>query len=232
MGKTTRAKRVLAVLYLLVLHGALIWLLLDKYVLREMFSTEWTGGTVAPPNVNSGPQVAPVEMPSLTPSPDPNPTVLFTPTPISPQPGKLLIPVVGIRPEQLQDTFTDSRSEGRTHDAIDIMAPGGTPVVAVADGEIIKFHDSEAGGITIYQISTDKRFFFYYAHLQTRAAGISEGQIVKQGTIIGYVGDTGNAGPGNTHLHFSINAVVDPKRFWDGININPYPVLTGERTLP
>ena len=218
-------------MYLLLIHGVLIWLLLDRYVLRDMFSTDWVAVPVTAPNANAGPQVTPAEMPPLTPSPDPNPTIYVMPTPVETQPGRLLIPVVGVRPDQLQDTFSASRSEGRTHDAIDIMAPGGTPVVAVADGEIIKFHDSEAGGITIYQISADKRFFFYYAHLQSRAQGIAEGQTVRQGTILGYVGDTGNAGPGNTHLHFSINAVVDPKRFWDGISINPYPILRGEKAL-
>ena len=231
MGKGPGVKRVLAMLYLLLLHGVLIWLLADKYVLRDMFSTDWSAGPVSAPNANTGPQATPAELPSLTPSPDPNPTIYITPTPVEAQPGRLLIPVVGIKPEQLQDTFSDSRSEGRTHEAIDIMAPGGTPVVAVADGEIVKFHDSEAGGITIYQISTDKRFFYYYAHLQSRAQGIAEGQTVKQGTILGYVGDTGNAGPGNTHLHFSISAVVDPKRFWDGVSINPYPILKGEKAL-
>ena len=225
-------KRVVFVLYLLVLHGALIWLALEKYVLRDMFMREWSAGTVPAPNQNAGPQVTPVQLPSVTPTPDPNPTIYTAPAPTSAEPGGILIPVVGVKPEQLVDTYTQSRSEGRTHNAIDIMAPGGTPVIAAADGEIIKFHDSVPGGITIYQISTDKRFFFYYAHLQSRAAGIAEGQFVKQGTIIGYVGDTGNAGPGNTHLHFSINAVTDPKRFWDGVSINPYPILKGEAKLP
>ena len=231
MGNSATAKRVFVAVYLLFLHGLLIWLLLDKYVLKDMFSAEWSVGSVQAPNIFPGPQVTPVEFPSITPSPDPNPTIYVTPTPVSVQPGKLLIPVVGVTPEQLTDTFNDSRLEGRTHDAIDIMAPAGTPVVAVADGEIVKFHDSEAGGITIYQISSDKRFFFYYAHLQSRAHGITEGQFTKQGSIIGYVGDTGNAGPGNTHLHFSINAVTDPKRFWDGVSINPYPILKGEKPL-
>lgn len=231
MGKGVTAKRVFAVLYLLVLHGALVWLLLDRFVLRDMISNEWNAGPVIAPNDSGRPQVTPVELPSLTPSPDPNPTIYLTPTPVVVQPGQLLMPVAGIKPDQLQDTYSDSRSEGRTHDAIDIMAPAGTPVVAVADGDIVKFHDSEAGGITIYQISTDRRFFFYYAHLQSRAHGIAEGQFVKQGTILGYVGDTGNAGPGNTHLHFSINIVTDPTRFWDGINVNPYPILKGEKPL-
>lgn len=138
---------------------------------------------------------------------------------------KLIIPVAGIKPESLRDTFKDARSENRVHDAIDIMAAGGTPVLATADGEIARFFDSERGGITIYQFSRDKRLIYYYAHLQSRAAEIQEHQFVRQGTIIGYVGDTGNAGTGNFHLHFAIWIINDPKRYFDGTNINPYPLL-------
>jgi murein DD-endopeptidase MepM/ murein hydrolase activator NlpD len=138
---------------------------------------------------------------------------------------KLIIPVVGVKPDQLQDTFTDARAEGRVHDAIDIPAPAGTPVVAAADGEIIKLFQSERGGITIYQLSPDKKLVFYYAHLQRYADGLVAGKFVKQGEVIGYVGDTGNAGAGNYHLHFSISVIADPKRYWEGTNINPYPLL-------
>ncbi|HWN10637.1 MAG TPA: M23 family metallopeptidase [Pyrinomonadaceae bacterium] len=138
---------------------------------------------------------------------------------------KLIIPVAGVRPDQLLDTFTDSRSEGRAHDAIDIMAPAGTPVVAAADGEIIKLFPSERGGTTIYQLTPDKKLMFYYAHLQRYADGIEVGKFVRQGETIAFVGDTGNAGAGNYHLHFSISIVADPKRYWEGTNINPYPLL-------
>jgi murein DD-endopeptidase MepM/ murein hydrolase activator NlpD len=130
-----------------------------------------------------------------------------------------------VRPDQLVDTFSDARSEGRHHDAIDIMAPAGTSVVAAADGEIIRLFQSERGGTTIYQLSTDKKFVFYYAHLQRYAEGLVVGKFAKQGEVIAYVGDTGNAGAGNFHLHFSISIVVDPKRYWEGTNINPYPLL-------
>ena len=111
------------------------------------------------------------------------------------------------------------------HNAIDIIAPIGTPVVAVSDGEIAKFFDSVRGGITIYQYSPDKHFIYYYGHLQKRADNIREHDFVKQGTIIGYVGDSGNSGAGNYHLHFSIAVLTDPKRFFDGTEINPYPIL-------
>lgn len=138
---------------------------------------------------------------------------------------KLIIPVVGVKPTQLLDTFADARSEGRVHDAIDIPAPAGTAVVAAADGEILKLFQSERGGTTIYQLSTNRKLVFYYAHLQGYADGLVAGKFARQGEVIGYVGDTGNAGAGNFHLHFSIAIVNDPKRYWEGTNINPYPLL-------
>lgn len=224
------ARRVIIVVYLLVLHGALIWLLADKYVLQNMLMANWSPGSVNAPPIE--PHVTPTTLPSVSPTPGPEPSNTLLEPQVQTAPDRLLMPVQGVKPEQLADTYSQSRSEGRVHEAIDIMAPAGTPVLAVADGEIVKFHDSVQGGITIYQISTDKRFFYYYAHLQSRAPGIAEKQFVTQGTVIGFVGDTGNAGPGNNHLHFSIKAVIDPKRFWDGANINPYPILKGETSLP
>jgi len=136
----------------------------------------------------------------------------------------LIIPVAGVKPEQLIDTFDDARSEGRVHDAIDIMAPAGTPVLAAADGRILKLFQSERGGTTIYQLGPNQEVF-YYAHLAGYAPGLAEGNNVRQGDVIAYVGDSGNAGPGNYHLHFSIAVVSDPKRYWEGTNINPYPLL-------
>lgn len=169
----------------------------------------------------------------VVPTPQEIPSISYYETP-QPQPETvntsqastlLMIPVAGIKREQLQDTFMDSRSEGRVHNAIDIIAPLGTPVLAVADGEIAKFFDSQRGGITIYQRSADQHFIYYYGHLQKRADNLREGDFVKQGTIIGYVGDTGNSGAGNYHLHFSISIPTDPKRIFDAEEINPYPLL-------
>jgi len=142
---------------------------------------------------------------------------------------KLIIPVQGVRPDQLQDTFMEARSEGRVHDAIDIAAPAGASVVAAADGEIAKLFQSERGGTTIYQYSNDKKLVFYYAHLQGYADGLAPGKFVRQGEIIGYVGDTGNAGAGNYHLHFSISVIPNASRYWEGTNINPYPLLRNSR---
>ena len=137
----------------------------------------------------------------------------------------LIIPVAGVRPDQLRDTFSESRSQGRVHDALDIPAPRGTSVVAAADGPIVKLFQSDRGGTTIYQLSPDGKFVYYYAHLDRYAEGLVENHYAKQGETIAYVGDTGNAGSGNYHLHFSIAEISNPKDFWHGKNINPYPLL-------
>jgi murein DD-endopeptidase MepM/ murein hydrolase activator NlpD len=157
-------------------------------------------------------------------SPTPN-TTSNAPTVTSSSSARLIIPVAGVQPEQLRDTFSEARSEGRVHDAIDILAPRGTPVIAAADGPIVKLFHSERGGTTIYQLSTDGKFVYYYAHLERYAESLAEGHFAKQGETIAYVGDTGNAGPGNYHLHFSIAEISNPKDFWHGVNINPYPLL-------
>ena len=147
------------------------------------------------------------------------------PSPTSPGPAGLIIPVAGVRSEQLRDTFSEARSEGRVHDAIDIPAPQGTAVVAAADGPVVKLFQSVRGGTTIYQVSVDGKFVYYYAHLDRYADGLMEGHFARQGETIAYVGDTGNAGAGNYHLHFSIAEISNPKDFWHGVNINPYPLL-------
>lgn len=142
--------------------------------------------------------------------------------------ASLLIPVRGIRPDQLHDSYDDARSGGRVHNAIDIMAPAGTPVLAAADGTIHRLRTGGMGGITIYQIGDDGRTLYYYAHLQRYAAGMRDGLPVRRGQVIAYVGDTGNAGAGNYHLHFSVGRLSDPARYWDSDNVNPYPLLAGE----
>lgn len=162
--------------------------------------------------------------PPIPASPELNPSPPSQPGEVT-EPNNLLIPVAGVRSDQLRDTYSESRSEGRVHDAIDIIAPLGTPVLATADGTVVKLFQSERGGTTIYQLSTDKRFVYYYAHLNRYAEGLAEGHFAKQGETIAYVGDSGNAGAGNYHLHFSIAQLSDPKHYWQGVNINPYPLL-------
>ncbi len=166
-------------------------------------------------------------MPQLPPRATPTPAP--APSPISDDDNllSLIIPVEGVRPDDLRDTFNASRSGGRTHRAIDIMAPCGTPVLAATDGEIVRVVHNARGGNTIYQMCDDRKLVFYYAHLDRYADDLAKGQYARQGEVIGYVGDTGNAGAGNCHLHFSIWAITDPKKYWEGDNINPYPILRG-----
>ncbi|PPT77949.1 endopeptidase [Xanthomonas arboricola pv. populi] len=144
----------------------------------------------------------------------------------------LLIPVQGISSGQLQNTFTDARSEGRVHDAIDILAPTGTPVIAVADGTVEKLFNSERGGLTVYQFDPNGTYCYYYAHLERYADGLAEKQSIKRGQVIGYVGSTGNADPAAPHLHFEIHRLGPEKQWWKGDVLNPYPVLHGDQTLP
>jgi murein DD-endopeptidase MepM/ murein hydrolase activator NlpD len=144
----------------------------------------------------------------------------------------LLLPVQGITPDQLQDTFTDARSAGRQHDAIDIMARTGTPVLAVADGHVEKLFDSDRGGLTVYQFEPGGRLAYYYAHLQRYADGLAEGQTLRRGQVIGYVGSTGNASPEAPHLHFAVFELGPERRWWEGTAINPYPLLRGGEATP
>jgi murein DD-endopeptidase MepM/ murein hydrolase activator NlpD len=149
------------------------------------------------------------------------------PEPIETSSG-LVIPVAGVRPEDLIDTYTSARGEGRTHDAIDILAPRGTAVLAASAGRVARLFNSDRGGRTIYILTgADGRTVHYYAHLQSYARGLSAGDTVRAGQVIGSVGDSGNAAPGNTHLHFAIWRVADPRSFWDGAPVNPYPLLRG-----
>ena len=137
----------------------------------------------------------------------------------------LPVPVEGISRDQLRDTYTAARSQGPTHHAIDIHAPRGTPVIAVADGTIRKLHRGARGGLSVYLLDDDGATRYYYAHLDGYAQGLHEGQRVERGEVIGYVGDTGNASPGDYHLHFSVAILDNPSRWWEGRNLNPYVLL-------
>jgi murein DD-endopeptidase MepM/ murein hydrolase activator NlpD len=153
------------------------------------------------------------------------------PPPASPSPA-LLIPVAGVTAAQLHDSYLAGREGGRVHQAIDIHAPRGTPVLAAADGTILKLHSGSRGGIAVYQLGTDGRTRYYYAHLERYAEGLEEGEAVRRGDVVGYVGDTGNAAPGDFHLHFSIAVLDDAHRWWEGANLNPYPLLRADARQP
>lgn len=141
--------------------------------------------------------------------------------------GRLVVPVEGILREQLTDTWGQSRAGGaRAHEAIDIMARRGTPVLAAAAGTVEKLFASGRGGTTVYVRSPDRRTIYYYAHLDRYAPGLAERQQVRAGDILGYVGSTGDAAPDGPHLHFAISIARPEEGWWQGTAINPYPLLT------
>lgn len=146
-------------------------------------------------------------------------------------PAGLAIPVAGVAAGELSDTFTQARAGGaRVHDAIDIMAPRGTPVVAAAPGRIEKiFYSQGGGGKTLYVRSSDGRWTYYYAHLDNYAPGLAEGQSVTRGMRLGTVGSTGNASPDGPHLHFAINRMNAGEKWYQGSPVNPYPLLAGRK---
>jgi murein DD-endopeptidase MepM/ murein hydrolase activator NlpD len=137
---------------------------------------------------------------------------------------KLRVPVSGVGADDLTQSFADQRSGNRLHEAIDILAPRHTPVLAVEDGVLVKFFHSKAGGNTIYHFDPASRYAYYYAHLDRYAAGVKEGDRVKKGQIIGHVGTTGNAPPNTPHLHFAIFKLTEQKQWWKGTPIDPFDV--------
>jgi murein DD-endopeptidase MepM/ murein hydrolase activator NlpD len=137
----------------------------------------------------------------------------------------LLVPVQGVPRAALQDTYDDARGQGRVHNAIDIMSPRGTPVIAAEDGKIARLFTSNLGGLTIYQFDPTETYCYYYAHLDRYAPGLQEGARVTRGQVIGYVGSTGDASPDAPHLHFEITRLNADKKWWQGESINPYPIL-------
>jgi len=139
---------------------------------------------------------------------------------------EIAMPVAGVRKQELRDSFRAPRSGGRQHLGIDIMAPDGTPVLAAAGGVIVKRDSSALGGISLYERGHDGATIYFYAHLSRYAAGIDEGDLVRQGDVIAYVGHTGNADASAPHLHFGVYTVTDPNRWWHGRDLNPYTLLT------
>ena len=137
---------------------------------------------------------------------------------------RLIVPIAGIPRSSLRDTFDERRGGGR-HEAIDIAAPHGTPVVAVGDGRIVKLFESAPGGHTIYQFDRDEVFAYYYAHLEGYAPGLQAGMPVKRGDVLGYVGATGNAVYGAPHLHFAIFRLGRERVWWQGTPMNPHAFL-------
>jgi peptidoglycan LD-endopeptidase LytH len=146
--------------------------------------------------------------------------------PTPPPANALLIPVAGVTANQLTDTFNQTRDGTRRHEALDIMAARGTPVLAASGGKVAKLFNSVPGGLTIYEFDPSGMYAYYYAHLDRYAPGLVEGRTLKRGDVIGYVGSTGNASEDAPHLHFAIFALGQDKHWWQGTPINPYPLLT------
>ena len=141
---------------------------------------------------------------------------------------RLLVPVAGLVPADLRDSFSQGRSGGRRHNAIDIMAPRGTPALAASDGTIAHKGFNRLGGRVLYVLSPDGRHAFYYAHLDGYADGIEDGVSVRRGDTLGYVGATGNARA--SHLHFQVLETQPGRHPHSGSRpINPYELLRDSR---
>jgi peptidoglycan LD-endopeptidase LytH len=137
---------------------------------------------------------------------------------------RLTLPVAGIPPDALVDTYMQTRGGERIHEALDILAPRGTAVLAVDDGRIVKLFKSDRGGLTIYQFDPTETYAYYYAHLGRYAPGLKEGHIAAKGEVLGEVGSTGNASVDAPHLHFTIFKLHPEKRWWEGTPLNPFPL--------
>jgi peptidoglycan LD-endopeptidase LytH len=139
----------------------------------------------------------------------------------------LIVPVAGVSTDELRDQFEEPRGGGRRHEALDILAKRNTPVLAAADGVVDKLFTSKQGGLTIYERDPSGLYQLYYAHLESYAPGLDEGDAVRQGQVIGYVGTSGNAPKDVPHLHFAIVRMGPERRWWKGDAVNPFPLLAG-----
>lgn len=174
-----------------------------------------------PANPAPAPVVAPPAAPPVT-------KLESTPVPaagtIAPPPVHLAMPIAGIDPEELEDTFNEIHA-GHKHEALDIPAPRGTPVLAAAEGNVAKLFTSKQGGLTVYQFDDPQTYCFYYAHLDRYAPGLRENTLLRKGDVLGYVGSTGNASPDAPHLHFAVSKLGPDKKWWEGTPIDPLPLL-------
>jgi murein DD-endopeptidase MepM/ murein hydrolase activator NlpD len=156
-----------------------------------------------------------------TPPPSVRPPV---PEPVQIGNPQLAMPIAGIDPAKLVSTFRQSRGD-HSHEALDIMAPRGTPVLAVDQGNVVKLFTSKEGGLTVYQFDDARELCYYYAHLDRYATGLKAGVLLRRGDVLGYVGSTGNASPDAPHLHFTIFRLGPEKEWWKGTAIDPLPFL-------
>lgn len=166
-----------------------------------------------------------ISIPNPTPNRASSTGVAPTPDELSALAASLVVPVAGVMPSELRGSFHAARSGGRQHNAIDIPAPRGTPVISATNGRVLKLFSSKAGGLMIYAADATERFILMYGHLDRYADGIKDGMQLTRGQTIGYVGTTGNAPPNVPHLHFAIARTTNVKRWWNGTPIDPEPLL-------
>jgi murein DD-endopeptidase MepM/ murein hydrolase activator NlpD len=138
---------------------------------------------------------------------------------------EMIVPVAGVPASALYDSYAELRGGTRPHEALDIPAPRGTPVLSASNGRVLKLFNSKAGGLMVYAADSTERFILMYAHLDAYQPGLAEGQSLRKGQQIGIVGTTGNAPPNVPHLHFAIARSSDIKQWWKGSPVNPYPLL-------
>ena len=140
--------------------------------------------------------------------------------------AQLTMPLTAVRVEDLVDTFHEPRGGGtRVHEALDILAPRGTPVLSATAGRVLRLHTSQAGGLMVYAADSTERFVLMYAHLDRYADGLRDGLPLRRGQVLGYVGTTGNAPPNTPHLHFAIAYPRDVSLWWTGTPVDPRPLL-------
>ncbi|MEX2178844.1 MAG: M23 family metallopeptidase [Gemmatimonadaceae bacterium] len=176
---------------------------------------------------------APAHQDAATPRPSDSPFVGTSDSPAVPADAtavahlaSLLFPVAGVDSSRLDDSFDAPRDGGaRRHNAIDIMAPRGAPVLSAGDGRVLRLSRNEKGGITVYATDLNEQFVYYYAHLDRYHSSMYAGKPVMRGDTLGYVGTTGNAPSHVPHLHFQVMRMPGDRKYWDGEPINPYPLL-------
>ena len=220
---------------------ALVLALVGACLLPEEETVKIDTGTAPPPSlpdtqtIELGGAVAPaIDTPRVLrqAADPPRPDTSGAPDPRAPEldvlAKSLTIPVAGVKAEDLLDTFDDMRGT-RKHEALDIPAPRGTPVLSATDGKLLRLYTSERGGLMIYAADASERFILMYAHLEGYADGMRDGVALRRGQVIGYVGTTGNAPPNLPHLHFAIARSSDVSKWWQGTPVDPYPLLSRAR---
>jgi murein DD-endopeptidase MepM/ murein hydrolase activator NlpD len=176
--------------------------------------------TAATTTMPRRPEPPPASVPSTSVPPTSVPPTSVPPTLSAAT--RLGMPLANIDPQQLESTFNQARN-GHTHEALDIMAPRGTPVMAVAEGNVVKLFTSKQGGLTVYQFDDSQTWCYYYAHLNGYAAGLKEGVLLRKGEVLGYVGSTGDASPSAPHLHFALFRLGAERHWWQGTAVDPLP---------